>query len=181
MKFHGSLTVLTLRLVCFIRWMKTSIFGRNLECGSNEVAVGACSGGGQWGSKHCPESTVHQLKCCVVPQYSYSNCITKSSDYGIPIDCRYHGQKVAKGQCHSGEYKDCSGGVVNKVVCCDGHYKNVTVRPSSKCYWQYGRHGVMKECAGSDVLVGRCGSGGALDCPHVSSHGIKCCKLEFTN
>ena len=41
--------------------------------------------------------------------------------YGVPIDCRDHGESlVVEGQCNSGAHEDCHGSV-NLVSCCSGH------------------------------------------------------------
>ena len=55
-------------------------------------------------------NTVHNLKCCVLAEYSYGHCNTFSSNYGVPIDCREHvSGTVLEGQCHSGKNADCHG------------------------------------------------------------------------
>ena len=55
-------------------------------------------------------NTVHNLKCCAMPEYSYGHCNTFSSSYGVPIDCRDHVDgTVLEGQCHSGRRADCHG------------------------------------------------------------------------
>merc|ERR1712198_158002 len=86
------------------RWITAPDFGDDLKCDGNEVAVGSCSGGGSFGQKDCPGNTVHQLKCCAMPEFYYSDCETHNSDYGVPIDCRDHeeGTQIVEGQCHSG-------------------------------------------------------------------------------
>ena len=43
--------------------------------------------------------------------------------------------------------------------------------------WLYGGWGEDLWCPNNSVLVARCGSGTLHDCPHNSSHGIKCCSL----
>ena len=41
--------------------------------------------------------------------------------YGVPIDCRDHGESLlVEGQCNSGAHEDCHGSV-NLVSCCSGH------------------------------------------------------------
>ena len=58
-----------------------------------------------------------------MPEFFYSDCDTFSSDWGIPIDCRDHGEgKLVEGQCHSGEKHDCHG-AANLVTCCSGSYQ----------------------------------------------------------
>ena len=42
--------------------------------------------------------TVHQLKCCDIPDYTYSNCKTHKSGYGIGIDCQKHRAKTLLGE-----------------------------------------------------------------------------------
>ena len=95
-----------------------------------------------------------------MPEYYYSDCSSYGSGYGVPIDCRDHGEGlVIEGQCHSGQGIDCHGSV-NLVQCCQGHYQGRAVGPTSECSWQYHGHGAMLECGRSDeILVGRCGSG----------------------
>ena len=64
-------------------------------------------------SKYLPRysgNTVHNLKCCVLTEYSYGHCNTFSSNYGVPIDCREHvSGTVLEDQCHSGKNADCHG------------------------------------------------------------------------
>ena len=95
-----------------------------------------------------------------MPEYYYSDCATYGSGYGVPIDCRDHGEGlVIEGQCHSGQGIDCHGSV-NLVQCCQGHYQGRAVGPTTECSWQYHGHGAMLKCGRSDeILVGRCGSG----------------------
>ena len=69
------------------RWITAPDWNTELKCDGNEVAVGSCSGGGGFGHKDCPGGTVHQLKCCGMSEYYYSNCNTFNSDFGVPIDC----------------------------------------------------------------------------------------------
>ena len=66
----------------------------------------------------CPGGTIHQLKCCAVPDYYFSDCNTFPARFGEPFDCRDHGDNVVvEGQCHSGENNDCHG-QQNLVTCC---------------------------------------------------------------
>ena len=66
--------------------------------------------------------TVHQLKCCAMDSFYYTDCDSFSSNYGVPIDCRDHGDGlILEGQCHSGFGADCHGDF-NQVSCCGGHY-----------------------------------------------------------
>jgi len=164
------------------RWITAKDFGDDLKCDGNEVAVGSCSGGGSFSHKDCPGDTVHQLKCCAMPEFYYSDCDTYNSDYGVPIDCRDHdeGTQIVEGQCHSGSAHDCHGDA-NQVACCSGHYQGKPVGNNpDECTWEYGGYGQMLECGRSDeVLVGRCGSGSKRDCPGDSSHGNLCCQLVF--
>ena len=138
------------------------------------MAVGSCSGGGGFGHKDCPGGTVHQLKCCALPEYYFSDCNTFNSDWGVPIDCREHGDGlVLEGQCHSGENHDCHG-AANQVACCQGHYQGQEVGPTSECTWEYIGHGAQIECGRSDeVLVGRCGSGRDLGIQPCQNTNIK--------
>ena len=124
--------------------------------------------------------TGHQLKCCAMPEYYYSHCTTYNAGHGIPIDCRDHGGNlILEGQCHSGEHADCHG-YGNLVTCCEGHYQNEPVGPTSECTWEYHGYGVLLECGRSDeVLVGRCGSGRNADCPGGTYQGNLCCQLGF--
>merc|ERR1719282_1837744 len=148
------------------RWITATDWDTELKCDGNEVAVGSCSGGGGWGHKDCPGGTVHQLKCCEMPEYYYSNCNTFNSDFGVPIDCRDHGDGlILEGQCHSGFHADCHGDF-NLVTCCGGHFNGTNVGSTTECTWEYGGFGDQIECGRSDeVLVGRCGSGRRGDCP----------------
>ena len=68
---------------------------------------------------------MHNLKCCVMPEYSYGHCNTFSSNYGVPIDCREHvSGTVLEGQCHSGKNADCHGDFNRSgVTIHDTHYK----------------------------------------------------------
>merc|ERR1712107_692823 len=160
------------------------LFTISLHCfvngDGNEVAVGSCSGGGGWGHKDCPGGTVHQLKCCAVADYYFSDCNTFPARFGEPFDCRDHGDNVVvEGQCHSGENNDCHG-QQNLVTCCQGHYQGREVAPTKECTWEYFGYGVMMECARSDeVIAGRCGSGKNQDCPGSTSHGSLCCEFDF--
>merc|ERR1711953_5340 len=87
------------------------------------------------------------------------------------------GHKV-EGSCHSGESHDCYG-AANQIDCCAGHLAGQKVGPTDQCGWQYSGHGVQLDCGRSDeVVVGRCGSGGNLDCPGSTSHGNLCCELD---
>ena len=106
------------------------------------------------------DAGVHQLECCQLPEYYYSDCNTFSSSYGIGIDCRDHGENlVMEGQCHSGHNDDCHGNF-NQVTCCQGHYQGQLVGPTNECTWEYTGFGVQLECGRSDeIIVGRCGSG----------------------
>merc|ERR1712110_1366704 len=162
------------------RWITASDWNTELKCDGDQVAVGACSGGGGWGHKDCPGGTVHQLLCCSLPDYTYSHCNTYSSDWGVGIDCRDHGDEtLMEGGCNSGENHDCHGSA-NLVTCCDGAQGGEKVGPTDECTWEYSGHGTMLECGRTDeVLVGRCGSGKGLDCPGGTSHGILCCELDF--
>ena len=176
-----KLLALILLPILFQRWITAPDWDTELKCDGNEVAVGSCSGGGGWGHKDCPGGTVHQLKCCEMPEYYYSNCNTFNSDFGVPIDCRDHGDGlILEGQCHSGEHHDCHGSA-NLGTCCEGTYQGRAVGPvETECTWEYGGYGAMLECGRSDeVLAGRCGSGKNLDCPGGTSHGNLCCKLDF--
>jgi len=162
------------------RWIKAYDWNHELKCDGNEVAVGSCSGGSHF---DCPENTVHQLKCCSMQDFYYSECDTYNSDYGIPIDCREHGDGsgLLEGQCASGANHDCHG-YANLVTCCKGHYQSEAVGPvSSECTWQYSHTwGDLLECGRSDeVLTGRCGSGSHYDCPGETTQGILCCQLDF--
>merc|ERR1711971_1302882 len=109
------------------RWVGASDWNTELKCDGNQVAVGSCSGGGGFGHKDCPGGTVHQIKCCDMAEFYYSNCNTFNSDYGQPIDCRDHGDTlILEGQCHSGQHHDCHGSA-NLVSCCQGHYEGSDV------------------------------------------------------
>ena len=68
--------------------MSASDWDTELKCDGNQVAVGSCSGGGGFGHKDCPGGTVHQIKCCDMINFYFSDCNTFNSDYGQPIDCR---------------------------------------------------------------------------------------------
>ena len=70
------------------RWVSASDWDTELKCDGNQVAVGSCSGGGGFGHKDCPGGTVHQIKCCDMINFYFSDCNTFNSDYGQPIDCR---------------------------------------------------------------------------------------------
>ena len=144
----------------FARWVGASDWNTELKCDGNQVAVGSCSGGGGFGHKDCPGGTVHQIKCCDMADFYYSNCNTFNSDFGQPIDCRDHGDTlILEGQCHSGQHHDCHGSA-NLVSCCQGHYEGTDVGPTSQCTWEYFDHGQQMECGRSDeIIVGRCGSG----------------------
>jgi len=161
------------------RWLTAPDWNTVLKCDGNEVVVGACSGGGGWGHKDCPGGTVHELHCCAVPEYYYSNCDEYTSDWGVGIDCRDHGEGlVMEGSCHSGDHHDCHG-AANQIECCAGHLAGQKVGPTDQCGWQYSGHGVQLDCGRSDeVVVGRCGSGGNLDCPGSTSHGNLCCEVD---
>lgn len=41
---------------------------------------------------------MHQLLCCSLPDYTYSHCNTYSSDWGVGIDCRDHGDETLMGE-----------------------------------------------------------------------------------
>ena len=175
-----NIEIKSINFFSFSRWVNATDWETELQCDGNEVAVGSCSGGGGLGHKDCPGETVHQLQCCLLPDYSFSSCNTWSSDFGVPIDCRDHGDQVLEGQCHSGVNQDCQG-AANLVTCCEGTYQGQAVGPvESECTWEYSGHGTLLECGRSDeVLVGRCGSGKTLDCPGGTSQGNLCCKLDF--
>ena len=101
-KAHGGITipkedcrfVKTCSICCsscwilFVRWSGASDWDTELKCDGNQVAVGSCSGGGGFGHKDCPGGTVHQIKCCDMQNFYFSDCNTFNSDYGQPIDCR---------------------------------------------------------------------------------------------
>merc|ERR1712189_109103 len=89
------------------RWLVAEGWETDLRCDGNEVAVGACSSGMY---KDCPGGTAHQLKCCALDSFYYSDCDNIDSNYGVPIDCRDHGDGlILEGQCHSGFHADCHG------------------------------------------------------------------------
>merc|ERR1711973_117656 len=168
------------------RWLSADEYdyGKLLRCSGNEVAVGSCSGS----RKDCPGNSVHQLKCCAMPEFSYSpHCERAESGAGIPIDCRdFFYDSIVKGQCHSGTSEDCEfqWGLIryNVIECCEASYQGRNVGPATnQCAWDYAmQHGRQMECRrNTDVMVGRCGSGGAKDCPGDSSQGILCCPLIF--
>ena len=72
-----------------IRWVGASTWDTELRCDGNQVVVGSCSGGsGQLHLKDCPGETVHQIKCCDMQNFYFSDCTTIESDFGEPIDCR---------------------------------------------------------------------------------------------
>merc|ERR1711872_128729 len=159
------------------RWMVATDFGTELKCDGNEVAVGACSGGR---NRDCPGNSVHQLKCCAVPDYYYSGCNTFGAKYGVNQDCRDHGKDLLQeGSCSSGHNADCHGDY-NIAECCSGHLCGRDVGPTAQCTWENTGHGIPLECGRDDeVLVGRCGSGGREDCQGNTSHGILCCELDY--
>ena len=76
-------------VVTVFHWVGSSDWDTELKCDGNQVAVGSCSVGGGFGHKDCPGGTVHQLKCCDMQEFYFSDCNTFNSDYGQPIDCRY--------------------------------------------------------------------------------------------
>ena len=162
------------------RWLTATEWNTELKCDGNEVAVGACSGGGGWGHKDCPGGSVYQLRCCAVEGYYYSGCNSFAAGFGANNDCRDHGEQLLlEGSCSSGEHNDCAGSA-NTAVCCSGHLNSTEVGPTAECTWEYTGHGKQLECGRSDeIVVGRCGSGGNLDCPGDSSHGNLCCELDF--
>ena len=75
--------------------------------------------------------TAHQLKCCALDSFYYSDCDNFDSNYGVPIDCRDHGDGlILEGQCHSGFHADCHGDF-NLVTCCGGHYNGKFLKKNS--------------------------------------------------
>merc|ERR1712029_133771 len=132
------------------RWMVAEDWETDLKCDGNEVAVGGCSSGFQ---KDCPGGTVHQLKCCAMDTFYYTDCDSFSSNYGVPIDCRDHGDGlILEGQCHSGFGADCHGDF-NQVSCCGGHYDVKIVGSTTECTWMYGGFGDLIECGRSDEIL----------------------------
>ena len=77
----------------------------------------------------CVGNSVHQLKCCAMPEFSYSpHCERDYSGAGQPIDCRdFFYDSIVKGQCHSGTSEDCEfqWGMVryNVIECCQASYQ----------------------------------------------------------
>merc|ERR1712113_779142 len=101
-------------------------------------------------------AATHSLYCCHVSEQfpikvDEDNCRELHSSYGYSVDCSAQSSNglTVHRSCSSGAYHDCwlSGG------------------------------GVDLWCPDNSVLVARCGSGRQHDCPHSSSHGIKCCSL----
>lgn len=82
---NWSKILLNLRKVALLRWLVASEWETLLKCDGNQVAVGSCSSGSH---KDCPGKSVHQIKCCDMPDFYFSNCDTFTSDWGQPIDCR---------------------------------------------------------------------------------------------
>merc|ERR1712029_1084868 len=107
------------------RWITAPDFGDDLKCDGNEVAVGSCSGGGSFGQKDCPGNTVHQLKCCAMPEFYYSDCDTYNPDectweyggYGQMLECG-RSDEVLVGRCGSGSKRDCPGDSSHGNLCC---------------------------------------------------------------
>merc|ERR1712198_524918 len=162
-------------------WLSAADYNTKLHCGGNEVAIGACSGGGGFGHKDCPGGTVHMLHCCAVPQYSWGHCEPYTSDFGEGIDCNDHGDGlVLEASCHSGAHHDCHG-KANEVECCDATLEGQRVGTTDSCTWLYGGHGEQLECGREDeVLAGRCGSGRNNDCHGGhSSQGNLCCEFDL--
>ena len=160
------------------QWLTATDFDANvLKCDGNEVVVGACGGGS---NRDCPDNSAHQLKCCAIPGYYYSDCDVFGEEYGISNDCRDHGEtRLLEASCNSGANHDCHG-FSTITECCTGHLEGKEVGPTAECTWEYSGHGSPLECGRSDeVVVGRCGSGRHLDCPGGTSHGILCCELDF--
>ena len=160
------------------RWLTATEWHTQLKCDGNEVAVGACSGGE---NKDCPGSAGHQLMCCAVPGYYYSDCAAFAAGHGEPLDCRDHGDGLLlEGSCASGGHHDCSDSSSVTVECCNGHLEGALVGPTDQCTWEYSGHGVQLLCGRSDeVVAGRCGSGKNHDCPGETSHGNLCCELDL--
>lgn len=175
------------------RWVNGYNWGDLAACAQDELSTGACAGGGGFGHKDCKGgAVVHSLLCCPVSQtipliVKEDNCTTISSGYGQPVDCFSQTQEAltVHRSCSSGAYHDCplpdGTADTNRVDCCSSGYANgmaVGARGEGDCgQWQYGGFGQDLVCPEDSVLVARCGSGMNHDCPHSSSHGIKCCSL----
>jgi len=169
-------------------WTRSWNWNQEASCRSDEVATGACAGGGK---KDCHDSSVHGLRCCKSMfgdiQRRDDQCWTVNSGYGDDASCvdgQGNGSPVAK-SCSGGRFRDCnySGGHwdSNFVRCCplvnDGD-----ALAFSQCgnNWKFGGYGEDLYCDDNEVVVARCGGGWRKDCPNGSSHAIRCCKLYFS-
>ena len=109
----------------------------------------------------CPDGAGHQLLCCAVPGYFYSDCGVFGADHGVNNDCRDHGTGLlleasfyfsylviysnlyqylfaysfVKGSCASGENHDCLG-FSTLAECCTGHINGTLVGPTEECTWE---------------------------------------------
>ena len=111
-----------------------------LKCDGNEVAVGAC--GGET-NRDCPENSAHQLKCCAIHGYYYSDCNAYGADHGVNNNCRDHGLTLLlEASCNSGEHHDCHGSSTI-AECCTGHLEGREVGPTAECTWEYAGHGMI--------------------------------------
>jgi len=180
-------------------WVNADGWGQVIRCQDDELAAGACAGGSHYDCKS--GAATHSLYCCHVSEQfpikvDEDNCRELHSSYGYSVDCSAQSSNglTVHRSCSSGAYHDCwlSGGGedwdhgngdwdTNRVDCCSTTFNNgiaLGMRGEDDCGdWHYGDWGVDLWCPDNSVLVARCGSGRQHDCPHSSSHGIKCCSL----
>lgn len=153
-------------------------FGRTVQCDGNEVVIGSCGSGGH---VDCDGHT-HQLLCCDLDNFVYSDCLEFQGDYGIHLSCpelTKDKDTMVEASCGSEGGRDCHSESAHTVKCCHGHqFDGSRLGSSGDCYWIHGIYGQQIECNRNDeVVFGRCGSGKGDDCGNNQWHGIQCCKL----
>ncbi|TRY68410.1 hypothetical protein TCAL_06201 [Tigriopus californicus] len=157
---------------------RTEIYGHINQCDGNEVVVGSCGSGD---GRDCNGLT-HQLLCCDLDNFYYSNCLEFYGGYGVHLSCpelTKDPDTMVEAACGSEKGLDCHNGSSHSVKCCHGHqFDGSRVGSSGECYWLYGGRGQPVQCTRNDEAVfGRCGSGQAARCTNNQWHGIQCCRL----
>merc|ERR1739848_93387 len=106
-----------------------------------------------------------------------SSCRWKTtSNWNTMLTC--DGNQVARGSCSGGYRKDCSGGTIHQLKCCDMedfYYSGCNTYTSG-----YGAKINCRDHGKNLIMVSQCHSGKHKDC-HGSVNEVKCCNAYYKN
>ena len=90
------------------QWRGAS-YGQMNVCEGNEIAIGSCGSGK---NDDCGSGDWHQLLCCDMPDYVYSDCVDYKGEHGSELSCPELTNdmgSLVEGACGSGLNHDCEG------------------------------------------------------------------------